>query len=255
MGEKCTSFNTFGLNKLAFVIYFISDHNIFIHWLPACAAAKCCCCGCCYVVNNAFSTACWWDAKVLWKIYWPAWDSCKLSEGFGSSQASVGWEKQPRLTRESLWGLITTYARLRVGLLPQRDAVRCVESLMNGYHAPCLLAKQRTWREPLPLSPQACHYWTPAVVHVFGTGLEDYINKGCSESMRRGEDCIRASAFWWLLSAQINCFIADMTGCFMLLPFFAISCQDFLYGQWRNQSSKSFWNEKASIKCFRMLMS
>lgn len=50
---------------------------------------------------------------------------------------------------------------------------------MNGYRAPpqCLLAKQRTWREHLPLSPQACHYWTPAVVGVFGTGPEDDVDK------------------------------------------------------------------------------
>lgn len=166
MGKKCTSFITPDFNKLAFVIHFISHHNIFIHWLPTCSAAKCCC-GCCYLVNNAFSTARWWDVKVSWKIYCPAWDSHKLSEGFRSSRASVGWKKKkPRLSKDSLWGLITTYARLRVGLLPQRDAVCCVESLMNGYHAPCLLPKQHTWQEPLPLSPQACHYWTPAVVHV-----------------------------------------------------------------------------------------
>lgn len=29
---------------------------------------------------------------------------------------------------------------------------------------------------------------------------------------------------------------------------FAISCRDFLYGQWRTYSSTSFWNEKMSIK-------
>lgn len=96
-------------------------------------------------------------------------------------------------------GPIATCAPLQVAPLPQRDAVRGVESLMRGYDGRCLLAHlveaPPTFSAGLPLLDTCCR--------------GDDISDGPGESMRR-----------WGGSDRIGCERAALCG-------FAISCRDF----------------------------
>lgn len=106
---------------------------------------------------------------------------------FGAAECSQGGKKN--LIRQG--PIVRTDHHIRLA----SDAVCCVESLMNGYHALVfataaahLARAPPTFSAGLPLL-DTCICWC------FGRSAEDYINKGRSESRIRGEDWIRASAF------------------------------------------------------------
>lgn len=120
--------------------------------------------------------------------------------------------------------------------------MQSAESLMRGYHAPCLLPMQHTWYRPLLLILQACHYWTPAVVLVLewlisitSIKVNEGGHPGCwhiniwleifgiTDILEHCWLCL-----WWLLSTQISQGAADMdqrfVGLFTVLFMYTWSC-------------------------------